>query len=394
MVLCVVFGCGSRSDREKGIGFYRIPSVINNKSAFEEELTTERREKWIQAIRRGDTKAKDVLKSERVCDKHFVPGKPSPYWDKHNVDWVPTLELGYGRETDYEARAKRQERAKKREKHTIEQEEREAAEKRRKLGESSLPMTQIDFDQSSTSTEEEKTGNEDAFSGDLTAYDEGSESDEIRTKIMRDAECQADTELKDSECQTTELEYIFPKSTYRAPDKEFFDSDEKVGFYTGLPSLEVLMVVFDHVASHVKRQTQSLDRFQEFIIVLMKLRLNVPLQDLPYHFVVLISTISRIFFHWIVVMDKRLFPLFYWPERHQLWKTMPQCFRYAFCKKTTVVIDCFEVFIERPSNLLARAETFSSNKHHNTIKILAGITPKERFILFRKPGEVVSLINL
>ena len=101
MVLCVVFGCGSKSDREKGIGFYRIPSVINNKSAFEEELTTERREKWIQAISRGDTKAKDVLKSERVCGKHFVSGKPSPYWDKHNEDWVPTLELGkksYGRE--------------------------------------------------------------------------------------------------------------------------------------------------------------------------------------------------------------------------------------------------------------------------------------------------------
>ena len=201
MVLCVVFGCGSRSDREKGIGFYRIPSVINNKSTFEEELTTERREKWIQAISRGDTKAKDVLKRERVCGKHFVSGKPSPYWDKHNVDWVPTLELGkksYGREIDYEARAKRQERAKKREKHAIEQQEREAAEKRQKLIESSLPVAQIDFNQPSTSTEEEKTGNEDAFSGDLTACDEGSESDEIRTQIMRDAECQADTELKDS----------------------------------------------------------------------------------------------------------------------------------------------------------------------------------------------------
>ena len=152
---------------------------------------------------------------------------------------------------------------------------------------------------------------------------------------------------------------MFQKSTYRVPDKEFFDSDEKVRFYTGLPSLEVLMVVFDHVASHVKRQTQSLDRFQEFIIVLMKLRLNVPLQDLAYRFVVSISTISRIFFHWIVVMDKRLFPFVYWPDRHQLWKTMPQCFQYAFGRKTTVVIDCFEVFIERPPNLLARAQTFS-----------------------------------
>ena len=170
---------------------------------------------------------------------------------------------------------------------------------------------------------------------------------------MRDPKCHAGME-----CQTTELEYLFQKSTYRTPDEDFFDSDEKVCLYTGLPSLEVLMVVFDHVASHVKRQTQSLDRFQEFIIVLMKFRLNVPLKDLAYQFVVLISTISRIFFHSILVMDKRLFPFVYWPDRHQLWKTMPQCFQYAFGKKTTVVIDSFEVLIERPPNFLARANFF------------------------------------
>ena len=28
MVLCLVFGCGSRSDRNQGIAFHRIPSVI------------------------------------------------------------------------------------------------------------------------------------------------------------------------------------------------------------------------------------------------------------------------------------------------------------------------------------------------------------------------------
>ena len=248
--------------------------------------------------------------------------------------------------------SKRKERAKRREKHAIEQQELEAAEKRQKLNESSFPVAQIDFNQPSTSTEEEKTGNKDAFSDDLTC-DEGSVSDEIRTKIMRDPKCQAGME-----CQTTELEYLFQKSTYRTPDEDFFDSDEKICLYTGLPSLEVLMVVFDHVASHVKRQTQSLDRFQEFIIVLMKFRLNEPLKDLAYHFVVLISTISRIFFHSILVMDKRLFPFVNWPDRHQLWKTMPQCFQYAFGKKTTVVIDSFEVFIERPPNFLARANFF------------------------------------
>ena len=51
------------------------------------------------------------------------------------MDWVPTLELkkkSYGREIDYEVRAKRQERAKKREERAIKQQEHEAAEKRQR----------------------------------------------------------------------------------------------------------------------------------------------------------------------------------------------------------------------------------------------------------------------
>jgi len=75
-------------------------------------------------------------------------------------------------------------------------------------------------------------------------------------------------------------------------------------------------------------------------------------------------------------MDNRLSPLIHWPEREDLWKTMPMCFKYAFGNKVTVIIDCFEVFIEKPTNLMARAQTFSSYKHHNTIKILIGITPQ------------------
>ena len=75
-------------------------------------------------------------------------------------------------------------------------------------------------------------------------------------------------------------------------------------------------------------------------------------------------------------MDYRLCQLVYWPERENLWKTMPMCFKHAFGNKVTVIIDCFEVFIEKPTNLLARAQTFSSYKHHNIIKILLGITPQ------------------
>ena len=48
---------------------------------------------------------------------------------------------------------------------------------------------------------------------------------------------------------------------------------------------------------------------------------------------------------------------------------------YSFGKKTIVIIDCFEVFIEKPSNLSARAQTYSNYKSHNTVKVLIGISP-------------------
>ena len=115
-----------------------------------------------------------------------------------------------------------------------------------------------------------------------------------------------------------------------------------------------------------------MNNFQEFVLVLMKLRLNMPLQELAFRIGMKVTTISRIFSCWITVMDFRLAPLIFQPERDQLWKTMPVCFQNSFGKKVTVIIDCFE----KPSNLLARAQTFSNYKHHNTIKILIGITPQ------------------
>ena len=153
-------------------------------------------------------------------------------------------------------------------------------------------------------------------------------------------------------------------------------NDEKVRFYTGLAEARTLQILFEHVSPYVLRKSQSLTKFQELVMLLIKVRLNVPFQDLAYRFGVSVSTVSRTFSTWIGVMDSRLTRLIYWPERQELWNTMPKCFQFSFGNRTTVIIDCFEVFIERPTNLLARAQTFSSYKHHNTIKVLIGITPQ------------------
>ena len=102
------------------------------------------------------------------------------------------------------------------------------------------------------------------------------------------------------------------------------------------------------------------NKFQEFIMVLMKLRLNVPHLDLAYRFDVSRPVVTRVISAWLVIMDVRLSPLISWPTRDALHKTMPQCFIDSFGYKTTVIIDCSEIFIDRPTNLMARAQTFSN----------------------------------
>ena len=386
MVHCIVVGCGSKSGKHK-ISFHAIPKILSNQGQEHEERTRERRTRWIAAISRDDTKTKRVLDSERVCGRHFVSGKAAKDWDVHNIDWVPTLNLGKKQfkepnESDAEAAKSRGERVKERRKRELERQEIEAAKKRKELNKSGHPIQEIDFISdiawTASSSSLDANLNEPSCS---TSCDGGEEIDEIfhadKSTSTDDFEIRCEG-TENTETQTEEFHYMFTSFVYRAPDKDFFDSSEKVRFYTGLPSYEVLMVVFDHVAPHVSRRLGStaLNRFQEFVMVLMKVPLNVPFQDLAYRFVFSLSSVSRIFTSWIIALDVWLSCFIHWPHREQLWKTMPMCFQYTFGRKVTVIIDCFEVFIDKPTNLMARAQTFSSYKHHNTIKVLIGITPQ------------------
>ena len=108
----------------------------------------------------------------------------------------------------------------------------------------------------------------------------------------------------------------------------------------------------------------------------MKLRLNLDFQDLENRFAVSESTASRIFRKWLDASCFQLRGLIVWPEREAVMMTMPLSFRRAFGTKVAVIIDCFELFISRPSALDTRATIWSNYKHHNTVKYLIGITPQ------------------
>uniref|UniRef100_A0A8C2JN52 DDE Tnp4 domain-containing protein n=1 Tax=Cyprinus carpio TaxID=7962 RepID=A0A8C2JN52_CYPCA len=137
-----------------------------------------------------------------------------------------------------------------------------------------------------------------------------------------DAGCQTELTMDDIEKMedvlrqnTTELGDLRTKALDTQFNQESFEKNEdKTKFYTGLPNFLVLMQIFD--------------------LFLMKLRLNLPLKDLAFRFKISLPTASTV------------------------WHKF------------------FEVFIEKPSNLLAQAQTWSNYKHHHTVKFLLGVAPQ------------------
>ena len=162
------------------------------------------------------------------------------------------------------------------------------------------------------------------------------------------------------------------------PDQEDLKGSERLlRFYTGLSSFTVLMALFKLVSVAIPEGTATkLSKFECFILTLMKLRLNVSNYDLGFRFGISESTVSRVLLRWIEAMDVRLSFLITWPDRESLQKTMPFCFTPNYGLRVTSIIDCLELFIEKPSNLLAKSCTWSQYKHYNTAKYLISITPQ------------------
>lgn len=342
---CCAVGCTNRAlpDSAGRVKFYKFPSA---------QKAPERRRRWIGAVRRQNWEPND---SSRICSAHFVGGEKSD--EELSPAYVPQLfsfvssPVKRKAEVDLEAYQRRSKRC-------------------RQLSASATELVDDEL-------------NDDL--SDLPAFYEAEMNASVGPCLKSSVDTSTQTDVTAESLADLESEYeriIVQNKKDCAPHLEslsqesFSHDNAKVRFYTGLPSYGVMMAVFEHVklrmASH---QRHSLPLFYQFLLVLMKLRLNSPDFDLAYRFGVSQSTVSRIFERWIQVMFVMLKPLVKWPEREELRKTMPLEFRQSF-SRCVVIIDCIEVFCERPSDLMARAQTYSHYKSHNTIKFLIGIAPQ------------------
>ena len=127
-----------------------------------------------------------------------------------------------------------------------------------------------------------------------------------------------------------------------------------------------------HVKDRIGRP-RMLSTFQEFIMVMMRLRLGLFERDLSHRFGVHMSTVSRIVKTWIRFLSSEFGPLIDIPCTAIIRHYMAVVLKNVY-PNLTVIVDCTEVEMAKPSSLGAQSACYSSYKSRTTMKSLIGIT--------------------
>ncbi|XP_050038400.3 uncharacterized protein [Dermacentor andersoni] len=117
------------------------------------------------------------------------------------------------------------------------------------------------------------------------------------------------------------------------------------------------------------------------LLCLMRLRLGLLYGHLARIFQISVSSVSNHVSYILSLLCKIMKKVVIWLPKSHIQNSMPDSFIENKHDDTTCILDCTEVFLQRPKKLMARAQTFSSYKAHNTVKFLVAIA-LNGFIMF------------
>ncbi|XP_064468819.1 uncharacterized protein LOC135383151 isoform X1 [Ornithodoros turicata] len=143
--------------------------------------------------------------------------------------------------------------------------------------------------------------------------------------------------------------------------------EKQLIFYTGISKARFLALLAAIVVC--LPQAQKIPHSAQLLMVLMKLRLALPYQDLAYRFNVHRHTVSSTFKIWIkplAILCSHLvkFPS---PSVAQSWLTKTERRKFP---RLRCIIDCTEVKVSRPHNLDTQQVVWSNYKQTSTLKYL------------------------
>lgn len=157
-------------------------------------------------------------------------------------------------------------------------------------------------------------------------------------------------------------------------------SDHKIFQYTGLPNKRIFEIVLETMSNlqfsyvlgwNVTRISQA----NQLLMTLMKLRMDLRYFDLAERFKCSEATVSNVVRTWILAMHEIFFVQLMneIPTRSKNKKSMPNAFKeFIECR---IVIDCTEMFTDKPTRMDWQKYFYSSYKHHVTFKPLVGAAP-------------------
>ncbi|XP_034429444.1 uncharacterized protein LOC117754583 isoform X5 [Hippoglossus hippoglossus] len=335
---CVVTGCRNRRTPGTGLSFYRFPR------------DPDRKQRWIEAVNREGWIPND---GSRLCSTHFISEMKEP----------GALEI------------------------LDKQEDRvEAANALLFLqGQGSAAVGERLQEEHPEEKEQEAIVEESASSSLSTDDEDDDESVSDSKKGKFDAAVNFEDILKALKKENQALRESVEKMSL---SENFLRNDaEKVKFYTGLPNYFVLETVMWLLAPHMDgMKNVRLSKFQQLLLTLMRLRLDLRNQDLAYRFGVKVGIVTRTVHQMVNIMSSTLVPTaVFWPSRAELRKNLPAALRTSH-PDCAVIIDCFTVPFEEPvsrgnqqqhqQQQRAAATSQGAGTSHNVLKYLIGVAPQ------------------
>lgn len=147
--------------------------------------------------------------------------------------------------------------------------------------------------------------------------------------------------------------------------------------YTGIP---------DHWFQHIINllNTKSKLSKDNLMLTLMKIKLNHQFFLLGDMFGMSTSNASKIFKKSLIKIVPHLKTLIFWPSKDKMQYYLPIPFRARYSNIQSI-IDCLEIQIQKPTDPVKQALTWSEYKKCNTLKYLISSTP-DGFINFISRG--------
>ncbi|XP_054656783.1 uncharacterized protein LOC129195083 [Dunckerocampus dactyliophorus] len=378
---CCVIGCTNKSHdgrgrkMDNGLRFFTFPTWKKTQGPQVGEISKRRRMAWVAAVRRKDITFDKITPFMFVCSGHFHKGKPAYEMMENDPDWAPSLHMGH---TEH----KRSEAA------CFSQKSKPALwrdhlqERQHEPSDDAKPWTPED---EQCKEEVTRTVKEEQYEMVIQEIKEEEEQIECNVEGKEEIIKQVDEPIECNFCilRASEVNRLVEENKRLKRELDAFkmsdgffgeDDDDKVEYYTGLPSVGCFTALFQFLLPLMPAQESGLSPFQVLLLTLMRLRLDLPARHLSYMFSVATSTVDRTFKDTVSFLYAQLRRWITWPNRDTLQRTTPRQFAEAFGGKGVVIVACLKMLAQK-----------TLHQNERTVKYLIAITPSG-FVSFVSKG--------